>query len=69
MSKGTSSVSSEHASNSPVIPTWSDPLVIRIHPADDVVIARTQLVGGTTIVLLNLCVDVCYGLLDPRLRR
>jgi peptide/nickel transport system permease protein len=27
------------------------------------------LVGGTTIVLLNLCVDVCYGLLDPRLRR
>ncbi len=27
------------------------------------------LVGGTTIVLLNLCVDICYGLLDPRLRR
>ena len=27
----------------------SDPLVIRIHPADDVVIARHQLVGGTRI--------------------
>jgi len=27
------------------------------------------LVGGTTIVLLNLWVDICYGLLDPRLRR
>ena len=27
----------------------SDALVIRIHPADDVVIARRQLVGGTRI--------------------
>ena len=27
----------------------SDPLVIRIHPNDDVVIARRQLVGGTRI--------------------
>ncbi len=27
----------------------TDPLVIRIHPADDVVIARRQLVGGTRI--------------------
>ncbi|HWH82256.1 MAG TPA: SAF domain-containing protein, partial [Burkholderiaceae bacterium] len=27
----------------------SDPRVIRIHPADDVVIARQQLVGGTRL--------------------
>src|ERR1700712_264544 len=27
----------------------ADPLVIRIHPADDVVIARHQLVGGTKL--------------------
>ena len=40
----------------------SDPLVIRIHPADDVVIARTQLVGGTTIASEGVTV---MGLVPP----
>ena len=40
----------------------SDPLVIRIHPADDVVIARTQLVGGTTIASEGVTV---VGLVPP----
>ena len=40
----------------------SDPLVIRIHPADDVVIARTQLVGGTAIASEGITV---MGLVPP----
>jgi altronate hydrolase len=40
----------------------TDPLVIRIHPADDVVIARQQLVGGT--VLADEGVTV-IGLVPP----
>jgi len=40
----------------------SDALVIRIHPADDVVIARTQLVGGTTIASEGVTV---IGLVPP----
>jgi altronate hydrolase len=40
----------------------SDPLVIRIHPADDVVIARTQLVGGTPIASEGVTV---MGLVPP----
>ena len=39
-----------------------DPLTIRIHPADDVVIARHQLVGGT--VLADECITVA-GLVPP----
>ena len=40
----------------------SDPLVIRIHPADDVVIARQQLVGGTAIASEGVTV---IGLVPP----
>jgi len=40
----------------------SDPLVIRIHPADDVVIARQQLVGGTPIASEGITV---IGLVPP----
>ena len=40
----------------------SDPLVIRIHPADDVVIARQQLVGGTAIASEGITV---IGLVPP----
>jgi len=40
----------------------SDPLVIRIHPADDVVIARQQLVGGTAIASEGISV---IGLVPP----
>ena len=40
----------------------SDPLVIRIHPADDVVIARQQLVGGTVIPSEGITV---IGLVPP----
>jgi altronate hydrolase len=40
----------------------SDPLVIRIHPKDDVVIARHQLVGGTRIESEGLTVS---GLVPP----
>jgi len=40
----------------------SDPLVIRIHPADDVVIARQQLVGGTQIASEGITV---IGLVPP----
>ena len=40
----------------------SDPLVIRIHPADDVVIARQQLVGGTVIASEGITV---VGLVPP----
>jgi altronate hydrolase len=40
----------------------SDPLVIRIHPADDVVIARQQLVGGTAIASEGITV---VGLIPP----
>jgi len=40
----------------------SDPLVIRIHPADDVVIARQQLVGGTRIESEGITVA---GLIPP----
>lgn len=40
----------------------SDPLVIRIHPADDVVIARQQLVGGTLIASEGITV---IGLVPP----
>jgi len=40
----------------------SDPLVIRIHPADDVVIARQQLVGGTRLGELGITVA---GLVPP----
>ncbi|MDQ6684536.1 MAG: altronate dehydratase family protein [Pseudomonadota bacterium] len=39
-----------------------DPLVIRIHPRDDVVIARRQLLGGTRIVSEALTV---VGLIPP----
>ena len=37
-------------------------LTIRLHPADDVVIARQQLVGGTTLIDENLTVT---GLVPP----
>ena len=40
----------------------SQPLVIRIHPRDDVVIARTQLVGGTRIESEGITVA---GLIPP----
>ncbi len=40
----------------------TDPLVIRIHPADDVVIARHQLVGGTRIASEGITVS---GLIPP----
>ena len=40
----------------------SDPLVIRIHPNDDVVIARHQLVGGTRIESEGITVA---GLVPP----
>jgi altronate hydrolase len=40
----------------------SDQLVIRIHPADDVVIARQQLVGGTRLEELGITV---VGLVPP----
>jgi altronate hydrolase len=40
----------------------TDPLVIRIHPADDVVIARHQLVGGTRLVDEGVTV---VGLIPP----
>jgi altronate hydrolase len=40
----------------------SDQLVIRIHPADDVVIARQQLVGGTRLAELGVTVA---GLVPP----
>jgi len=40
----------------------SDQLVIRIHPADDVVIARQQLVGGTRLPELGITVS---GLVPP----
>ena len=40
----------------------SDPLVIRIHPDDDVVIARRQLVGGTRIESEGITV---VGLIPP----
>jgi altronate hydrolase len=40
----------------------SDQLVIRIHPADDVVIARQQLVGGTRLAELGITV---VGLVPP----
>ena len=40
----------------------SDPLVIRIHPRDDVVIARHQLVGGTRIESEGITVS---GLVPP----
>ena len=42
--------------------TATDPLVIRIHPADDVVIARHQLVGGTVIASEGITV---MGLVPP----
>lgn len=42
--------------------TVTDPLVIRIHPADDVVIARQQLVGGTAIASEGIMV---IGLVPP----
>ncbi|HEY9064222.1 MAG TPA: altronate dehydratase family protein [Burkholderiaceae bacterium] len=42
--------------------TSNDPLVIRIHPADDVVIARQQLVGGTPIASEGVTVA---GLIPP----
>src|SRR3954471_24894360 len=37
-------------------------LTIRLHPADDVVIARQQLVGGTTLIDVNVTVA---GLVPP----
>ena len=40
----------------------TDPLVIRIHPADDVVIAHHQLVGGTSIASEGVTV---VGLVPP----
>jgi altronate hydrolase len=40
----------------------NDPFVIRIHPADDVVIARQQLVGGTVIASEGIIVA---GLIPP----
>jgi len=40
----------------------TDPLVIRIHPADDVVIARHQLVGGTVLASEGVTV---IGLVPP----
>jgi peptide/nickel transport system permease protein len=45
-------------------------LVLRsISQRDFPLVQGILLVGGATVVLLNLCVDVCYVLLDPRLRR
>ena len=41
-------------------------LTIRLHPADDVVIARQQLVGGTTLIDENVTVS---GLVPPGPRR
>src|ERR1700710_1138331 len=40
----------------------SEPLVIRIHPADDVVIARHQLIGGTKLADEGVTV---IGLVPP----
>lgn len=40
----------------------TDPLVIRIHPANDVVIARHQLVGGTVLAGEGVTVS---GLVPP----
>ena len=40
----------------------ADPLVIRIHPADDVVIARQQLIGGTVLASEGVTV---VGLVPP----
>ena len=40
----------------------SQPLVIRIHPNDDVVIARRQLVGGTSLIDEKVTV---VGLVPP----
>jgi len=42
--------------------TPNDPFVIRIHPGDDVVIARQQLVGGTAIASEGITV---IGLIPP----
>jgi peptide/nickel transport system permease protein len=45
-------------------------LVLRsIAQRDFPLVQGILLVGGAGVVLLNLCVDVCYVLLDPRLRR
>ena len=46
----------------PIAAVATDPLVIRIHPADDVVIARHQLVGGTRIESEGITV---VGLVPP----
>ena len=40
----------------------TDPLVMRIHPADDVVIARHQLVGGTVLAGEGVTIS---GLVPP----
>ena len=42
------------------------PPVIRIHPADDVVIARTQLLGGTRIDSVGVTVAVGEQILHDR---
>ncbi len=45
-------------------------LVLRsIAQRDFPLVQGILLLGGATVVLLNLCVDVCYVFLDPRLRR
>lgn len=45
-------------------------LVLRsIAQRDFPLVQGILLFGGASVVLLNLCVDVCYVLLDPRLRR
>jgi peptide/nickel transport system permease protein len=44
-------------------------LVLRsIAQRDFPLVQGILLLGGTSVVLLNLCVDFCYVLLDPRLR-
>jgi peptide/nickel transport system permease protein len=45
-------------------------LVLRsIAQRDFPLVQGILLLGGASIVLLNLCIDVCYAALDPRLRR
>jgi peptide/nickel transport system permease protein len=45
-------------------------LVLRsIAQRDFPLVQGILLLGGASVVLLNLCIDVCYAALDPRLRR
>ena len=45
-------------------------LVLRsIAQRDFPLVQGILLLGGASVVLLNLCIDVCYAAVDPRLRR